>query len=186
MIDASVWRYPGAVSPDECARIIDAARPYAKEHKPRGGGLLVSHPVDDIDERIGRDVFERLATVAAHAAHRSGWEIPFDIVRVGVTQYRAGDWMAEHVDDEERWGEPLMWTLPHRGVSMSVPLSSGHEGGQLRLRYDGDRWLVPQAERGTAICFGSSLPHEVTAVTEGERWVLLLWAYCNHDLRRIP
>lgn len=179
-LDATIMRYPGVLSPQECDRIIEASRPYGQEHIPDGGGLMVAHPIDDVAERVGEDVMTRLWHIAAHVNHVNGWGITFDIGRAGVTRYRTGDFMALHVDDHERQQPP--WDIPHRGVSMSVPLSAGHVGGRLRLRAGVDDWVTPTAGRGDAVVFGSSVPHEVTAVTEGERWVLLFWAYTNHDI----
>jgi len=114
-----------------------------------------------------------------------GWRIPlFDgngVGRFGVTQYLPGDRMSAHVDDEGRTRGP--WRVPHRGISMSVLLSdpADFDGGALRI-FDGEEWSSPlaQARQGTAVVFGSSTLHEVTAVNSGARWVFLAWIYNNH------
>lgn len=103
-----------------------------------------------------------------------------DVCRSGVTRYRPGDFMGAHVDDEARL---LPWDIPHRGVSLSVPMSAGtdYEGGSLELLSPGGM-LSPGLGRGDAVVFGSSVPRHVSTVDEGERWVLLMWVYTNHKM----
>lgn len=183
-IDETVRMYPGALSVDECEEIIEACRPYGKEHEPDSGGRLIACALSQNDGRLSWDIYERLAAIAAHTVHVNGWDVPFDVIAVGASRYRVGHWMAEHVDDEARWPDPATWTTPHRGVSMSVPLTTGHEGGKLRMRMSAG-WAEVVADPGTAVVFGGSLPHEVTPVTEGERWVLLMWCYLNRTERLV-
>lgn len=202
---------PDALTAEECDAIIEGSRPYAIEHEPEGGGRLTAHPVDDFHERLGHRVEGKLWDMVAYFNHASRWRIPLDppmgLARAGVSRYGVGDFMALHVDDDERDDDPAGWDLPHRGISMSVPLSGPGEysGGGLRLYSsavreggwspDGnqyrERWRLRERSRrvatgplgrGDAVLFGSSLPHEVMPVTAGTRWVLLWWAYTNHHL----
>jgi len=127
---------------------------------------------------------------AFRAANRElGWRIPLDLTRWGCTLYETGDWMACHVDDEERDNDRGTWDLPHRGISISLQLSDpdAYEGGDLRILVDeaADEWDVASRGQGDLTAFGSSTPHEVTEVTAGERWVALGWSYTNHHRRRL-
>ncbi|HZN73570.1 MAG TPA: 2OG-Fe(II) oxygenase [Micromonosporaceae bacterium] len=192
-LDRSIFRFPGVLSREECDRIIAASRPHIAEYNHPGAdeyddegshltpGVLLTAPCDDPDERPGRDIVERLATMA-HWVNTvmTSWKIELDVIRFGVSLYRPGHYMAQHVDDERRGPPP--WDRPHRGISMSLPLSQGHQGGGLRLATGEDEWVTVRLNPGDAVLFGSSLPHEVAPVTSGERWVLLMWLYTHHKL----
>lgn len=196
-VDRSLFRYPGVLSADECAGIIERSRPHLidyvhEEEDPEERvdgygrhlirGRLLAGPVDDENERIGADIVQRLWAVFAHVnAEQTGWNIPFDLMRLGVSCYREGHYMDVHVDDERREAPP--WDLPHRGISMSVPLSTGHDGGNLVLQTGDGEWSMVPLGPGDAVAFGSSVEHLVLPVTAGERWVLLAWAYTNHETR---
>jgi predicted 2-oxoglutarate/Fe(II)-dependent dioxygenase YbiX len=176
--------YP-LLRPSECDAIIEANEPYVAQHVPkRGGGSVRAHPIDAAPTFM-RGAQNKLYRLFHRVVSETGWDIPLDIARFGCSAYFVGDSMGEHVDDEER-GEPP-WDLPHRGISVSVQLSDpgDFDGGDLRTRGRNGGWNTAQLDRGDALVFGSSLRHEVTPVTYGERWVLLAWGYCNHFQRPI-
>ena len=202
--DTGLFVVENLLTDDECDRLIEQTRGHtepvhgpgeAAEATQHPDGLRPSrwnwhcvvhaHPVKhDAAELGGLD--ELLWRVVAYVDHRFGWGIPFDAARFGISQYPVGDRMGPHVDDESREEPP--WSLPHRGISASVVLSEPgtYEGGELRVN-DGSGWRTPLSglPRGTGVFFGSSLLHEVTEVTAGERWVLLMWAYTNHWMRKL-
>lgn len=78
----------------------------------------------------------------------------------------------QHVD-------PLTWTYPHnRKLSLVVQLSdpAQYEGGELRLHF-GHTPDIMKKELGLAISFPSYTLHEVTPVTKGERYSLVVWVH---------
>ena len=75
--------------------------------------------------------------------------------------------------------DPLDWKIPHnRKLSIVVQLSSpdDYEGGELKL-YNSCEPTVIKKERGLTITFPSYTLHEVTPVTEGERYSLVAWVH---------
>lgn len=75
--------------------------------------------------------------------------------------------------------DPNVWSLPHnRKLSLVVQLSdpSEYEGGDLLL-YNGHQPTVIGKEKGMVVCFPSHTLHEVTPVTKGERYSLVVWAH---------
>lgn len=193
----------GLLSPEDCDRLIDQTR--GKNTLLKGPGVsdtpvdtpdgphyprwnwhcqVHAHGLSDPENELG-DVFNRLWYAFYGANELFDWNIPLEVGRFGISNYLPGDRMSAHVDDEAREESTpeAPWVYPHRGISMSVSLSEPgtYQGGQLRM-YDGKNWSTPLAgkPRGTAIVFGSSVLHEVTRLTEGERWVLLGWSYNNH------
>lgn len=180
-IDDSSVRYPGVIPPDVCQQIIERHRGDERTITRPNGCLLRTASVDQVDQLAG--THEILHAIFRATALTLDWDIHHaEVARFAVSCYRAGDCMEEHVDDEER-GPQTDWSVPHRGVSISVPLSepSTYSGGRLRLRTRTGEWYYPDLDQGDAIALGSSTPHEVTKVTRGERWVLLAWCYVNHD-----
>lgn len=186
-VDARTAHYPALLTPDERTAIVRRCQNIGGDRvtgRNAKGGSATAHPIHNPDAIFGADITRRIWHTIAHANQVTlGWQIPIDLARAGVTCYEPGDSMGAHVDDEERDQPP--WDLPHRGLSMSLPLTSGHHGGRLRLRTADGEWTTPTIQPGDALVFGSSLVHEVLPVTTGRRWVLLFWAYCNHNLRPI-
>lgn len=167
------------LDPMVCDWIIEEQRPLVRLKAPEiGGGSLRNN--QDVPEQ------KRLYQLMHEANEYFGWRIPLDIARFGCSAYFVGDSMGEHVDDHER-GPMSEWTIPHRGVSISVQLSDPGDfvGGELRTRNGAGEWSTAQLAKGDALVFGSSLPHEVTRVMTGERWALLAWGYCDHFRRPI-
>lgn len=180
-VDDSAMIYPGAIDPETCQQIIDAHRGSETTLTRPNGCLLRTASVDTLDQLAG--THELLHALFRFTAETLGWDITHaEVSRFAVSRYAAGDCMEEHVDDEER-GPQADWNVPHRGVSISIPLAEpgSYSGGRLRIRTRTGAWHYPELGRGDAIAFGSSIPHEVEKVTEGERWVLLAWCYVNHN-----
>jgi len=69
----------------------------------------------------------------------------------------------------------------HRIFACSILLGDGYEGGYLRFPEYGTHLYRPAA--GGAVVFSSSLLHEVTDVTAGQRFVLLTFFYGEKEAR---
>lgn len=75
--------------------------------------------------------------------------------------------------------DPLCWMLPHnRKLSLVMQLSdpSEYEGGDLKLHTSAEPVTI-RKEKGMIVCFPSYTLHEVTPVTEGERYSLVAWVH---------
>lgn len=75
--------------------------------------------------------------------------------------------------------DPLNWSVPHnRKLSLVVQLSDpkDYEGGELKL-YNGHEPITVDKEKGMIVCFPSYTLHEVTPVTKGERYSLVVWVH---------
>lgn len=70
----------------------------------------------------------------------------------------------------------------HRRFAMTLNLNAGYAGGCLRFpEYSNDLY---SPEPGSAVVFSCSLLHEVTPVTQGQRFALLSFFYNDEDARR--
>ncbi|MFI7203314.1 2OG-Fe(II) oxygenase [Micromonospora aurantiaca (nom. illeg.)] len=184
-VDARTAHYPALLTPDERERIITRCEITGGNHVSgpvAHGGTLTGYPITE--QLLGADILNRLWHTVAHASQVTlGWHIPLDTAGFAVSSYGPGDRMGAHIDDDVRGNPP--WDLPHRGLSISLPLNGGYQGGRLRLRdADGD-WTTPDVNPGDAFVFGTSLEHEVLPVVSGRRWVLLFFAFTNFSQRLI-
>ena len=71
-----------------------------------------------------------------------------------------------------------------RKLSLSVPLTlkSSYKGGDLELMNNGQH-MAAYTEMGSITFFPSYMPHRVTPVTEGERWVIVVWVHGSSRFR---
>ena len=127
-----------------------------------------------------RWMFERIAAAVStvNAEHYR-----FDLMgithAVQLLHYKASengkyDW---HIDA----GEGSSST---RKLSLSVPLTlkSSYKGGDLELMNNGTH-MQAYTEMGSITFFPSYMPHRVTPVTEGERWVIVVWVHGSSRFR---
>ena len=98
-----------------------------------------------------------------------------------IGKYEVGDFYKNHIDGIGTEGtkmiDPKNPNLDNktRKMSMSVNLNDDYEGGDLIL-YDCD---PIKQKTGNATFFPSFLPHEVTPVTKGTRYSLVMWFLGN-------
>lgn len=95
-------------------------------------------------------------------------QTPIEINELIFIRYNEGGQYKVHIDRGEG--------LP-RKFSLSIPLNENYEGGAFDVyttnKANSRRRIVQNI--GTAIFFDSRLPHAVTPVTEGTRYVLVGW-----------
>lgn len=133
----------------------------------------------DCDEE-NRWIFDRIAAAVAtvNAEHYR-----FDLM--GITHslqllhYKASEngHYSWHIDA----GEGSSST---RKLSLSIPLTrkDSYKGGDLELLNNGSQ-MKAYTEMGSITFFPSYMPHRVTPVTEGERWVVVVWVHGSSRFR---
>jgi PKHD-type hydroxylase len=129
-------------------------------------GLAGSDVLQDIYDLPWEDTLHDKLwnSISGHNTHRwnfnlTGWHQPLRVARYGVGYFQ--DWHVDYTDTDSS------------KLAFSIPLTSGHEGGQLQLL---DCEEQPKAEIGRAIVFPAFHGHRVTPVTSGVRYALLGWA----------
>ena len=119
-------------------------------------------------------IFERLTNVIKeHNRQFFNFDLSM-IEKLQFTYYSSEEngMYKQHID-------PLEWSNPHnRKLSLVVQLSdpSQYEGGELMLHY-GHTPVVMKKQLGLTISFPSYTLHEVTPVTKGERYSLVVWVH---------
>ena len=185
---------PGALSPDDCARIValaegsplsDAGLVRAKSHGIRRADLAW---LEDIPEAGW--VMDRMVRIVADAnrgradrggadrggADRGGFGFDLDDFAESAQVARYGSDRQGHFDWHSDIGAgPL---AARRKLTVVVQLSdpAAYQGGVLEVRPD-SHVAVADAAQGTAVIFPSFVLHRVTPVTAGTRWSLTLWAH---------
>ena len=180
----SYWQPHEKISPEVCQLIID----LAKGQKFFDAGVVFpdSEGVGiDKDRRIGKLNFNNQQWVydliwPYMEECNKGAEWGFDISSAEsyqIAKYEVGDHYKPHLDSigthSTRW---IAKDNPHlhnktRKISMSLILNDDFEGGDLELFGT----PKPKQEKGSMIFFPSFLAHEVTPVTKGTRYSLVLW-----------
>lgn len=168
----------------ECARIRDTMRdsPMFAATVAKGASPT-DYTTDEERRRTRRSqvpageeaaFIERLATVRENAAAHFGESLT-ETEAPQFLIYRHGDFFVRHTD-RDRAG------VKRRNVSIIVFLSEPGDatylGGELQfIGYFNDREtrLTLKPSEGLLIAFPSHIPHEVTAVTSGERFTIVSW-----------
>jgi len=180
----SYWQPHEKISPEVCQSIID----LSKKQKFFDAGVVFpdSEGVGiDKDRRIGKHNFNNQQWVydliwPYMEECNKGAEWGFDISSAEsyqIAKYEVGDHYKPHLDSigthSTRW---IAKDNPHlhnktRKISMSLILNDGFEGGDLDIF----GVPTPKLETGSMIFFPSFIAHEVTPVTKGTRYSLVLW-----------
>lgn len=154
-------------------------RVLAPSGECRNPGWMAAHERETtpMDTELEGEIVDRIL-----AANARWWRFELDAVDIIVKHYRAGGGHTAHAD----WTPNKPRPMNHK-ISASIPLSDpeSYEGGDFNFRRSFGPDFVPVPvgrERGELIVFPSWTLHEVTPVTRGERWVLLVSAY-GPDLR---
>lgn len=170
---------PGALSPDECDRIVTLAA--ASRMSDAGLVRAVAHDIrradlawlDDIPEAGW--VMDRMVRVVAEA-NRAQFGFDLDDFAESAQVARYGADRQGHFDWHTDIGAgPL---AARRKLTVVVQLSepAAYQGGVLEV-LAGSNPSQAEAGRGVATVFPSFVLHRVTPVTIGTRWSLTLWAH---------
>lgn len=179
---------PGALSPDECIRLIGIFDASATTSPGRlSGGTLTDTRIcetlwlDDTDETAW--LFVRLAGLVAEV-NRKNFHFDLEEFResaqilryaapvVSPTGTTAAGRYDRHVDIGAGGHSAT------RKLSLSIQLSppGDYTGGGLLIGDDTERWSAPR-ERGTAILFPSFVRHSVAPLGSGTRYALVAWVH---------
>lgn len=169
------WAYAEEVfSKEECRKIIDenpdlvnAVVNINRENDPT---IRESKVCWLKAEEKNKWIFERLANIILSLNHRYfKFNISGIIEDIQLTKYEApSGFYGKHIDK--------MYGYLNRKLSVTVQLSDPkeYEGGELKL-YVSEDPLVMSKEIGRLVIFPSYVLHEVTPVTKGTRYSLVVW-----------
>lgn len=166
------WR-PGALSPEECRKVIDLG-----EGEPRTDGRVelgpeayrVSHIAWIVPRADNHWLFHKLAILFAEANRHYGFELTGFVDALQYTKYGQEQHFDWHLD---------MGTdhTSARKLSMTLQLSAAPEYAGGALEFTNAAIGEESRQLGSATFFPSYLTHRVKAVESGVRRSLVGWAY---------
>lgn len=104
----------------------------------------------------------------------------FDIVGFEPLQYTAYDSLDDHYEMHIDCGQNVgRGGKFHRKLSFTIQLSDpdSYQGGDLEFFITAKSRTRAPRERGAITVFSSSVPHQVTQITQGERYAIVGWIY---------
>ena len=176
-------------TPEECERIVRMSDKLYGNKSTIGAGKSEGtydpniRSVDTYNLEFNEETAWMFNKIAGAVATVNAEHYRFDLMgithAVQLLHYKASengkyDW---HIDA----GEGSSST---RKLSLSVPLTlkSSYKGGDLELMNNGSH-MQAYTEMGSITFFPSYMPHRVTPVTEGERWVIVVWVHGSSRFR---
>ncbi len=124
----------------------------------------------ELHELVSRRLVEHQAAIEKHFDVTLGTHEPPQFLR-----YEPGDFFVAHQDGNTGL---LRDDSQSRRVSVVVFLNTGYTGGELTLHGsypDFDKRHAVTGNAGALVAFRSETTHEVTPVTEGERFTIVSW-----------
>lgn len=179
---------PGALSPDECARLIDIFDASAETTAGAlsGGNQTEARICDTLwmdDSPDTAWMFTRLAKLVAEV-NRENFQFDLDEFRESaqILRYSAPVTTTDGASAAGRYDTHVdIGGGGHsatRKLSLSIQLSApdSYTGGGLQIGSDEQRWSAPR-EPGTAILFPSFVRHSVAPLISGIRYALVAWVH---------
>jgi|TARA_R110001592_G_scaffold336910_1_gene622657 PKHD-type hydroxylase len=180
------WTFEKALDSKTCNLILDTASNHFSKVE-----MMNQDGKSEIDEQMrkGQSLFNNQQFVYdiiwpyLNTANKNA-EWNFEISSAEsyqIGKYEVGDFYDKHIDGLGTEGtkiiDPSRKNLHNktRKLSVSVNLNNDYEGGDLILYHVGP---VKQ-KTGNITFFPSYLPHEVTPVTKGTRYSLVMWFLGN-------
>ena len=183
---APVLAIPDVLSPADCRMLMDL---WERENIETGvateqsgvGGQEIDHSYKNrrdhqiADPDIIRLVNDRLARrIVPEVKKAFNYEITrFEHLRIGAYDAGAGYFRA-HRDNTKP-------ATAHRKFALTLCLNDEYEGGYLNFPEYGKQLYRPPA--GGAVVFSTSLLHEVTDVTGGQRFTLITFFFGEQEYR---
>ena len=180
------WTFEKGLDSETCKTILDTATGHFNQVT-----ILGKDGQDKTNENIRKGhnffdnqqfVYDKIWPIMTTANENAEWNFEISSAEsYQIGKYEVDDFYQEHVDSLGTEGtifkDPKNPNLDNktRKMSMSVNLNDDYEGGDLIL-YD----VGPVKQKtGNITFFPSYLPHEVTPVTKGTRYSLVMWFLGN-------
>lgn len=152
---------------EECDKIItnhlNDPKPYYAENEKRKDVKYVAYTI--LPGKEGKWIFDRLKQFFTK---NTGVEITAIPEKMHLHHYKTNDGFKKHWDKNK----------PERVWNIGIQLNSGFIGGDFNLFFD-DKITIDKTE-GNTYLFKSEIFHEVTPITNGERWSLIMFLHYDH------
>ena len=174
----SYWRPEAKISAKDCKSIIELYENSPQEGAETGLGANTDVRSGTVNFHNQQGVYDLIWPYMQGANIGAEWNFEISAAEdYQISKYEVGDFYSTHMDclgtNSTKWIQNDNSILHNktRKISMSLILNDDYEGGELILFDVG----AMKQEVGTMIFFPSFLPHEVTPVTKGTRYSLVMW-----------
>ena len=171
---------PKGLDSKTCDLILDSAGDFKKSIINSESTGYDSHKIRKVQTFFDNQkwVYDTIWPIMEGANKAAEWEFKIESAEpYQISKYEIGEFYNWHIDSIGTQGTKYIdKTKPDidgktRKISMSLILNDDLEGGDLVLWQQGG---VKQ-EKGSLIFFPSFIPHQVTPVTKGIRYSLVMW-----------
>ena len=171
---------PKGLDSKTCDLILDSAGDFKKSIINSESTGYDSHKIRKVQTFFDNQkwVYDTIWPIMEGANKAAEWEFKIESAEpYQISKYEIGEFYNWHIDSIGTQGTKYIdKTKPHldgktRKISLSLILNDDFEGGDLVLWQQGG---VKQ-EKGSLIFFPSFIPHQVTPVTKGIRYSLVMW-----------
>ena len=175
----AVLTHTGVFSPPETEKILEVnGKDFVESNVQMDGSNDIPTRKDDIrnssqtwvaQTKENLWLFDKMLALTMAANQQFLFEIDY-FEALQLARYEEGQYYTKHID----MGAGHMG---NRKLGITVQLSSpdDYEGGDLICDNNGRDFIAPR-ELGSVTVFPSFMPHEVTPVTKGTRYSLVVWA----------
>jgi PKHD-type hydroxylase len=175
------WYWPKEVSHEDCQRLINLSKDNWDEAGVDGpeGKTISNDRKSDVVFVNDQWVYDLIWPFMEVTNENAGWK--YDIVAAEncqVTRYTKGGFYSWHADsfgshkDVNTDPDNKLLFGNTRKLSMSILLNDDYEGGNFEFEDEEGECLEGE---GTIIVFPSFRRHQVTPVTKGTRYSLVVW-----------
>ena len=173
MVYNDCWHWNKEISHEICQKLINLGKGNWNQ------AAIVDKSIDtvrksDIVWTKEQWAYDLISPYMFSANEQAGWK--YNIVAAQdcqVTRYTKDGFYGWHLDGMGSHTD-LDGEGTTRKLSMSVILNSDYEGGDFEMRDLESK--IPRLEEGSIIVFPSFIEHQVTPVTKGTRYSLVLWS----------
>ena len=184
--------YEGAIPKEKCEEIIQRGTSSLQEAK------TVNNTRKDIRKSNiswlhDKDLYKLVSPYVLDANTNAGWNYEVSMYEsLQFTCYEQNghygwhaDWgsdiHAAYTEQQAGPGSPKIGKIRKLSMTLNLTDKSNYEGGNLEFdvgQHSGDtQYYSPDVRtQGTIIVFPSYIPHQITPVTSGTRYSLVLWA----------
>jgi len=171
--------FPNAISSADIDKLISLAQHYKYEEATTTATQQYTTPYTERRTEVRGLPYYKSPVInqasTCIAKYLNGKSFPVTHIRNEIQLLRysrrdeRGDFFRKHTDQYDENQFRLVSTV----VMLSA--SADYQGGDLIL-YNGKKEFYVPRDRGTVVCFPSTMYHEVTPVTDGVRYSMIIWS----------
>ena len=156
----------------QCGKVVSYLKTVSTWREGISPGKKYSERVKRNLELYGNVLSMKIANVVIANPNFSSRTIPKHVALHRFNWCKDGGYYGFHADSAFMGKDPEIRT----DFSMTLFLTDDYEGGELTLHYPSGEIRTVKEPKGTLVFYPSTVMHEVTPVTKGDRICWIAWA----------